>query len=109
MPDHHNVYVIELDPAVFREKRRFANANPQFDPASGKPCVYVGCTGRTPEERFCQHKKGIKACSYVRDYGLRLRPRLYARFNPMPYKEAAQMEVELGRRLRKRGYAVWQK
>jgi hypothetical protein len=38
-----------------------------------------------------------------------LRPRLYAYHNPMTNEEAKTMEVEKARRLRNRGYAVWQK
>ena len=102
----HNVYVIELDPAVLN-RPAFREANPQHNPA--KPCVYVGMTGRTPEVRFQQHREGTRSAKYVKVYGFRLRPRLYARFNPMSYERAAEMERELARRLRKRGYAVWQR
>jgi len=40
--------------------------------------------------------------------GLRLLPALYERYNPMSYREAQAMEVELGIALRARGYGVWQ-
>ena len=101
----HNVYVIELDGAVLNHAR-FRNANPERDIT--KPCVYVGCTGLTPEKRFARHKAGIQANSYVRRYGLRLLPRLYAYANPMPYDAARDMEVELAIALQAEGYAVWQ-
>jgi len=100
-----NVYVIELDEAI-RTRRRFAEANP--DCRADKPCLYVGSTALAPEERFAQHKAGIKAARFVEQYGVCLRPRDYARFNPMSYEDAQKMEVELARRLRKRGFAVWQ-
>jgi hypothetical protein len=45
----HNVYVIELDGRVLNHAR-FRAANPERDIT--KPCVYVGCTGLTPEKRF---------------------------------------------------------
>ncbi len=102
---HHNVYVIELSPDVL-EDRRFREANPRHDPA--KACLYVGMTGLTPEERFRNHKAGIKANRYVRRYGLRLRPDLYAYANPMPFDGAAEMERELAEGLREEGHAVWQ-
>ena len=102
---HHNVYVIELDGAVLNHAR-FRAANPERDIT--KPCVYVGCTGLTPEERFAKHKAGIRANSYVQRYGLRLLPRLYAYANPMPYQAARDMEVELAIALQAEGYAVWQ-
>jgi hypothetical protein len=103
--DHHNVYVIELDGEVLNHAR-FRGANPDRDIT--KPCVYVGCTGLTPEKRFAKHKAGIQANSYVQRYGLRLLPGLYAYANPMPYDAARDMEVELAIALQAEGYAVWQ-
>ena len=102
---HHNIYVIELDRAVLK-KKKFLEANPHYK--GDKPCVYVGMTGRTPEERFQQHLDGHKSSKYVKKFGMRLRPRLYRSHNPMTYDEACKMEEEKARRLRKRGYAVWQ-
>lgn len=102
---HHNVYVVELDPAVL-EIARFRMANPNRDIA--KPCVYVGMTGLAPEERFAKHKAGIRANRYVQRFGLRLLPELYAYANPMPYEAAREMEVELAIALQEQGYAVWQ-
>jgi hypothetical protein len=99
------VYVVELDLAVMRE-HRFARANPGWNLA--RPCVYVGMTGLTPELRFARHKAGAKANRYVRRYGLRLLPELYAYANPMPRAAAQQMEIEIAEGLRADGYAVWQ-
>ena len=104
-PLHHNVYVIELHEDV-RQVARFARANPNA--RLDKPCLYVGVTGRTPEDRFAKHKAGIQCCTLVKNFGVRLRPRFFERFNPMSYRDAAKMEIELARRLRKRGFAVWQ-
>jgi len=103
--DHHSVYVIELDASV-RDDRRFAAANP--DCCSDMPCVYVGLTGLTPEERFRRHKAGIQPSRVVKRYGLRLLPAMYEYLNPMPYEAAAQMEAELAEELRDEGYGVWQ-
>ena len=50
---HHNVYVVLLDPAVGKV-RKVRATNPKRDPK--KPCIYVGMTGLTPEERFTNHK-----------------------------------------------------
>lgn len=102
---HHNVYVVELDPVVLK-LARFRKANPERDML--KPCVYVGMTGLTPEQRFAKHKAGVRANSYVQRFGLRLLPRLYAYANPMPYEAARDMEVELAIALQEEGYAVWQ-
>ena len=75
----HNIYVIELDRAVLKEKK-FLDANPKFD--ENKPCVYVGMTGLTLEVRFDQHKRGYRSNKYAKKYGIRLKPRLYASHNP---------------------------
>jgi hypothetical protein len=88
---HHHVYVVFL-------------RNPKGD---GKAGYYVGMTGLTPEERFANHKNGIKAARVVRKYGERLVPRLYQHLNPMPYEKAKEMEGVLADSLRKRGYVVF--
>jgi predicted GIY-YIG superfamily endonuclease len=88
---HHSVYVVYL-------------RNPNGD---GKAGYYVGMTGLTPEERFENHKKGIKAARVVKRFGERLVPRLYAHLNPMTYEKACEMEVVLAESLRRRGYTVF--
>jgi len=100
---HHNVYVVLLDAAVGKI-RKVSTGNPKRDPK--KPCVYVGMTGLSPAVRFANHKAGIKASSYVKRYGLRLLPGLYAHLNPMPYDVAVQMEKDLAQDLRVAGYTV---
>ena len=101
----HRVYVIELDPAVFRDKR-FRERNPHCRP--GMPCVYVGMTGLTVEQRFENHRRGYKGSRLVKEYGRRLRPDLFAHVERMPFAAAQQMEVCLAEDLRQRGLAVWQ-
>jgi len=88
---HHNVYVVYL-------------RNPKGD---GRAGYYVGMTGLSPEERFENHKRGIKSASVVRRFGERLVPKLYAHLNPMPYARAVEMEMMLADSLRKRGYVVF--
>lgn len=88
---HHHVYVIFLK-------------NPKGD---GKSGYYVGMTGLTPEQRFINHKSGIKAAGVVTRFGVRLVPKLYAHLNPMPYEKAVLMEVALADSLRKRGFQVF--
>ena len=100
---HHHVYVVLLDPAVGRIRKVCAE-NPKRD--RKKLCVYVGMTGLIPQERFANHKAGIKAAAVVKRYGLRLLPDLYEHLNPMPYEAAAQMERDLAEDLRKAGYTV---
>jgi len=100
---HHSVYVVLLTPAAARLGNVRAG-NPKRD--RQKPCVYVGMTGLTPEERFANHQAGIKAASLVKRYGIRLLPELYAHLNPMPYEAALQMEQDLAEDLRRAGYTV---
>src|SRR5688572_8099291 len=68
---HHHVYVVLLDPAVLK-LTKVRNENPRRDPK--KPCLYVGMTGLKPEERFSNHKSGIKAARVVKRFGIRLLP-----------------------------------
>jgi len=100
---HHSVYVVLLDPAVGKIRKARA-AKRKSDPK--KPCVYVGMTGLTPEERFENHKAGIKDAWVVKRYGIRLLPELYAHLNPMPFEAAVQMEMDLAEDLRRAGYTV---
>ena len=102
---HYHVYVIELADIVWNEAR-FRRANPDY--VLGMPFVYVGITGIDPDVRFDKHKAGIQSNRYAREFGLRLLPRLYELYNPMPYEGAREMEVELAIGLREAGYGVWQ-
>lgn len=104
---HHNLYVVELKPDVFSLETKFLEGNLGYIPGV-KPCVYVGMTGLTPEERLQEHRNGNHSARFVKRYGVRLLPQLYKHFNPMPYDLAAVMEVELARQLREQGYGVWQ-
>jgi hypothetical protein len=100
---HHNVYVVLLSPEAGR-LRAVRAANPKRNPKL--PCVYVGMSGLAPEERFHNHKQGIKAASVVQRYGVRLMPELYEVYNPMPFEAALEMEAELAEDLREQGYTV---
>ncbi|MEO5802555.1 MAG: hypothetical protein ABIR24_03430 [Verrucomicrobiota bacterium] len=100
---HHYVYVVLLDDSAAKD-RKILRANPKRD--KSKPCIYVGMTGLTPEERFQNHKCGIKAARIVQKYGVRLLPELYECFNPMPFEAAAEMERDLAEELRSKGYGV---
>jgi predicted GIY-YIG superfamily endonuclease len=88
---HHHVYVVYL-------------RNPKRD---GRAGYYVGMTGLTPDERFANHKNGIKAAGVVKRFGERLVPKLYAHLNPMTYEQALKMEQQLAEELRLAGYVVF--
>ena len=104
-PETSNVYVIRLDEAVLKN-RRFRAANPDY--VKGSPCVYVGATGLSPEERFANHKSGHKANWYARTYGDALFPELFRHLNPMTYQRALATEIAVAEELRQEGFAVWQ-
>ena len=91
VPAHHSVYVVYL-------------RNPKGNGCAG---YYVGMTGLTPEERFANHKKGLKAAGVVNRCGERLVPKLYAHLNPMTYEAALKMEKQLAEELRAAGYQVF--
>jgi len=88
---HYSVYVVYL-------------RNPRGD---GKAGYYVGMTGLPPDERFANHKAGIKAAGVVKRFGERLVPRLFAHLNPMTYGEAVEAEPRLAEELRAQGYQVF--
>lgn len=99
------IYVIELDPQV-ANLRKFRQINPAY--IMGNGCVYVGQSSREPTLRFEQHKEGYKSNKYAREYGIRLRPELYEKYNPIPTrKDAEEIEEMLGQQLRKQGIGVW--
>ncbi len=97
---HHHVYVVLLDEAI-----RASQSSAESERI--KPCVYVGMTGLDPNERFANHKSGIKAARVVQKFGIRLLPDLYEHLNPMPFEAAAEMERELADDLTKAGYLVF--
>jgi hypothetical protein len=63
-------------------------------------------TGLNPDTRFDKHKAGIQANSFVTDFGLRLLPARYEKYNPMPYQAAKEVELTIA--LQGKGFGVWQ-
>ena len=99
------VYVIELDPKV-ADLRKFREKNPNY--IKGNGCVYIGQTAKNPEIRFEQHKEGYKSNKYAKYYGVKLRPDIYNKYNPIPTrKDAEQLEEYLSKELRGKGIGVW--
>lgn len=109
----YSVYVIELSRKVFTENAKFRAANPQYNGVL--ECLYVGSTGKTPQDRFLEHtnarrsKRGSKLhAQIVRKYGLFLRPSLYEHIEPVGTRaEAEALEERLALELRRKRYAVW--
>lgn len=101
----YNVYVIELDKEVLKS-RKFRKRNLYMDPRL--VCFYVGQTSHNPISRFKQHKTGYKANSFVKKYGIRLRPRKFKKYNPIrTRREAEIIEKQLAENLRRKGHGVW--
>ena len=106
-PPVYTVYVIRLQQRAEHE-RALQRKNPNYVP--GKPVVYVGSTGKTPEERFRQHLTGRRHWNrFVRRYGHRL---FYWAMRDVPTfatrAEAEAAEAALAERLRARSWMVWQ-
>lgn len=104
-PPTKNLYVIRLDPSVWRAEPNFKQRNPNYRP--GKPCVYVGQTAHEPACRFQQHKNRFKASRMARKYGKRLLESEFAGWNPVPKVQAEDQERALARKLQAKGYGVW--
>jgi hypothetical protein len=102
----YRIYVIRLAPEVLEDKK-FRQANPNH--TAGKPCYYVGMTSCTAEERFNQHKRGYKACSLVKKFGLELTIVKFADIPLLCLDDAKSKAVSHADDLRRQGYAVWQK
>ena len=104
---HHSVYVIEL-PLAVAEDRKFLKQNPHY--VTGQTCLYVGMTGKTPEERYQQHASGHKkAARPFKKYGVvALRKDLYEGINPLTYEDACSLEIKHADSLKCKGYGVWQ-
>ena len=103
--ERFSVYVVRLKPEVL-EVKKYRDKNPGY--VEGKPCVYVGMTGLTPDERLENHRRDHKANRFVRDFGEYLMRRKFKRLNPMTYEKARDTEEQLAERLRRKGFAVWQ-
>lgn len=89
---HHRVYVIRLD-------------HPQHPGC--RDCYYVGMTGLLPQERFENHKAGIKCARVVRAFGVELAYEWFDDIPPMTFEDAAQCEPTLADELRDRGFVVF--
>ena len=125
------VYMIHLSKDVLSKDtpegkiwtaKEFINKNPQYDlEAKIKPCVYIGYSSVTPEERYIQHKERIpkKELSkkgepvrnwnpYAAEFGIRLdkKKKAFKKIHTKKYA-AKKHEQNLANYYRKKGYAVW--
>ena len=105
------VYVIELD-KEFALTKRAREANPKQN--LNKPCIYVGHSSKTPEERFREHMIGARNSRgplfsrVVYMWGKCLLRKEYTKYNPIDTREEAlEMERKLTNKYRNQGYTVW--
>lgn len=103
----YRVYVIRLDESVWAVHLNYREANPQYQ--AGNPHVYVGSTGRTPEERLVSHRQGGRHASrIVTLYGKELLHAAYEALPTYPDRTSAEVcEQELAEALKGLGWGVW--
>lgn len=102
---HYLTYVVLLDEEALKHAK-LCNANPEH--VRGMPCVYVGSTCKSKEERFANHKRGHKSSWWVRTYGLMLVPEDVVPTTTCTTRKAVSAaEQRLMSELRSRGWAVW--
>ena len=99
------LYVIELDKKVGKSVK-FRKQSPNF--IFGNRCFYVGQSAKKPSMRFRQHKDGYKSNTYAKRFGMRLVPKFYEKYNPIPTrKDAEELEEYVTMKLRKDRFGVW--
>jgi hypothetical protein len=98
------LYVIRLKANV-RTDRRFRERNP--DLKLRRPCVYVGMTYLSAEERFEQHKTGIHSARIARRFGKHVMLSECRVTGPMSRQRAQKKEAALADGLGNRGFGVW--
>ena len=99
------LYVIELDKKVGKSAK-FRKQSPNF--IFGNHCFYVGQSAKAPMLRFKQHKEGYKSNTFAKQFGLKLVPKFYEKYNTITTrKDAEELEEYVAHKLRKERYGVW--
>lgn len=107
MPVSYRVYVIKLKRSVWQRSRKYRAANPGY--VEGKPHVYVGSTGKTPQKRLEKHMAGGQGSSpLVKRFGKTLWEWAYKDLPTFPDRRRAErLEEETAEGFRQRGWGVW--
>ena len=94
-----------MDADRIRDRARHRRVRREKESVScGRTPVYVGQTALTADQRFAQHKSGVKASKWVTKYGLRVLPELAQGYGEMAtVAESEAAEVELAQTLRVEG------
>lgn len=103
----YRVYVIRLKDSVWKKSRKYREANPQYE--EGRPHVYVGSTGNTPEQRFQKHLEGgLGTNKLVTRFGKRL---FESEYEDLPdfsdRADAEALERQVAEARKERGWGVW--
>jgi hypothetical protein len=108
--DHLLALGYVLDPAGGNEVYTIYVINLVDDSATGLGLgkwVYVGETSKTPEERFAEHKAGVRHNEAARDYGQDLNYGLMSAIPQVRFKQdSLWLEAHTGEALREDGYEV---
>jgi hypothetical protein len=67
--------------------------------------VYVGQTGKTPQERFTEHKNGYKSSKHVKSKGICLLELVQEHLVELTREEAEDIEARLADRIKSEG--IW--
>ena len=123
-PQNYYVYVLQLRQEVWDKEVKFRKENKHYVryPKKGEPepCAYVGYTdSKGIKARLDEHLTGYRKPGigkwhnkYVKKYFKDLRPDQYSKINPIISTSSdlvRKKEKELAVKLRKEGWAVWQK
>ena len=114
----HRVYAFYMNKSVL-SKKKFQEANPNYK--KGKPCVYVGMTGKSIEERYDEHtnpenenfNKGSKwmknhaVHGFVEALAIDLLSHPDISRETLTFGEALQNEKLYAEWLKSQGYGVW--
>jgi hypothetical protein len=68
---------------------------PRFKGDEHMPCIYVGQSFYSPEERFHQHKSHVRSSYITRRYGLALLPEIYGPYHSLSREMALKTELSL--------------
>ena len=99
----YSVYRVPLSNDVWNDKK-FKADNPNGDP-NKSGASYIGTTGKTIDERFRNHKSGVKHNKYVKEYGKSIE---LVSEHPT-WAEAHKKEIEVALEMKRKGVGVFQR
>ena len=111
---NYRVYAIQLNDEI-KENESFLQHNPNIN--INKPAFYVGQTSKTREERYSEHKNGIRSNRFAKIYGLEsyeaadrtyeLAEQFGVPVENLRHYEAQYYELKLTTLLQEKGYGAY--